>query len=115
LQRVEHLFSLKAECKLTAKSGSYGLHISPLREDGFTHASARLTWSVIVDDDLYVRDYTVRLPGGSKAVVKQLAGSNSLVGMRRDVTFEPGAGPIDDRIDAVCVGQGTAAVPTLIQ
>ena len=33
------------------------LHISPFREDGMTYGTPAWIWSVVVDDNLYVRAY----------------------------------------------------------
>ena len=33
------------------------LHISPFRKDGMTYGTPTWIWSVVVDDDLYVRAY----------------------------------------------------------
>jgi hypothetical protein len=33
------------------------LHVSPFREDGKTFGTPTWIWSVVVDDDLYVRAY----------------------------------------------------------
>jgi len=33
------------------------LHISPFREDGKTYGTPTWIWSVVLDDELYVRGY----------------------------------------------------------
>src|SRR3954451_10183747 len=75
------------------------LHISPLREDGTTYGTPTWTWSVAVDDALYVRAYNGRDSRWYQAAVRQKAGRITAAGMTKEVTFEPVEGPINDRID----------------
>jgi len=42
------------------------LHISPLREDGRTHGTCTWIWSVVVDDNFFVRSYSGRTGRGIK-------------------------------------------------
>jgi len=75
------------------------LHISPFREDGATYGTPTWIWSVRVDDSLYVRGYNGTDSRWYKAAVRQKAGRITAVGLKKEVTFKPVDGPINDRID----------------
>ena len=79
------------------------LHISPFREDGTTYGTPTWIWSVVVDDALYVRAYNGQNSRWYRAAVNQGAGRITAAGMRREVSFEPVDGainePINDRVD----------------
>jgi hypothetical protein len=75
------------------------LHISPFREDGVTYGTPTWIWSVVVDDDLYVRAYNGQDSRWYRAAMRQKAGRITAAGMTREVAFEPVEGPINDRID----------------
>jgi hypothetical protein len=75
------------------------LHISLFREDGTTYGTPTWTWSVAVDDGLYVRAYNGQNSRWYKAAVRQQAGRIAAAGMTKEVTFEPVDGPINDLID----------------
>lgn len=75
------------------------LHISPFREDGVTYGTPTWIWSVVVGDDLYVRAYNGKNSRWYQAAMRQKAGRITAAGMKKEVTFEPVAGPISDRID----------------
>jgi hypothetical protein len=75
------------------------IHISPIREDSQTYGTPTWMWSVIVDGDLYVRDYNGRQARWHQAALAQRAGRIRAAGMTKDVVFEPADGPINDRID----------------
>ena len=75
------------------------LHIAPFREDGKTYGTPTWIWSVAVDGELYVRAYNGQNSSWYKAAVRQRAGRITAAGVTRDVSFEPIAGSIDDRID----------------
>lgn len=64
------------------------LHISPFREDGVTYGTPTWIWSVVVDDELFVRVYNGQNSSWYKAAVNQIAGRITAVGMTREVTFE---------------------------
>jgi hypothetical protein len=64
------------------------LHIAPVREDGGTY-----------DGDLYVRAYNGPSSRWYQAALRQKAGRIIAAGMTTEVTFEPVAGAINDRID----------------
>lgn len=75
------------------------LHIAPFREDGVTYGTLTWIWSVAVDGDLYVRAYNGQESRWYQAALRQKAGRITAAGMKKNVTFEPVAGPINDRID----------------
>ena len=75
------------------------LHVSPFREDGVTYGTPTWVWSVAVDDALYVRAYHGQSSRWYRAAVRQRAGRVTAAGMMKEVTFEPVAGPVNDRID----------------
>lgn len=88
---------IKDELRKIANSDD--LHISPFREDGKTYGTPTWIWSVVVDEDLFVRAYNGKNSGWYKAAMKQKSGRISAAGMTKAVTFEPVDGPINDRID----------------
>ena len=75
------------------------LHISPFREDGKTYGTPTWIWSVVLDDELYVRGYNGQNSSWYQAAVRQKAGRIIAAGMTKEVTFEPVNGAINDRID----------------
>ena len=75
------------------------LHISPFRDDGKTYGTPTWIWSVVVDDELYVRGYNGQKSSWYQAAVSQTAGRVIAAGITKEVTFEPVNGPINDRID----------------
>jgi hypothetical protein len=76
-----------------------GLHISPLREDGVTCRPPTWIWSVVVDNQLYVRAYSGQNSRWYCAAVRQKAGRITAGEIMKEVRFEPVQGPINDRID----------------
>ncbi|MBS4220752.1 DUF2255 family protein [Bacillus sp. FJAT-49711] len=56
-------------------------------------------WSVVVDEALYVRAYYGQNSRWYRAAVKQKAGRITVVGMTKEVNFEPINSPINDLID----------------
>lgn len=75
------------------------LHISPLRDDGKTCGTPTWIWSVVVDDELYVRAYNGQNSRWYQAALRQKAGRITAAGVTIDVAFEPADGPMNDRID----------------
>jgi hypothetical protein len=75
------------------------LHISPFREDGKAYGTPTWSWSVAVDDALYVRGYNGQKSDWYQAAIRQKAGRITAAGITKEVTFEPVSGPINDRID----------------
>lgn len=74
-------------------------HIAPFREDGETYGTPTWIWSVVVDDDLYVRAYNGTSSRWYEAAMREKAGRITAAGMTREVSFEPVSGPVNDRID----------------
>lgn len=75
------------------------LHIAPFREDGVTCGTPTWIWSVAVDGDLYVRAYNGPSSRWYQAALRQKAGRITAAGMTKEVSFEPVADAINDRID----------------
>jgi hypothetical protein len=75
------------------------LHVSPFREDGVTYGTPTWIWSVAVDDALYVRAYNGQSSRWYRAAVRQKAGRITAAGIRKEVSFEPVDGPINDLVD----------------
>jgi hypothetical protein len=75
------------------------LHVSPLREDGVTYGTPTWVWSVAVGDALYVRAYNGQNSSWYKAALRQKAGRIIAAGIRKEVTFEPVEGPVNNQID----------------
>jgi hypothetical protein len=76
------------------------LHVSPFREDGKTYGTPTWIWSVVVDDELYVRAYNGTSSRWYQAALKQKAGRITAAGMSNEVSFEPVRdSAMNDRID----------------
>jgi hypothetical protein len=76
------------------------LKISPFRDDGVTYGTPTWIWEVVVDGALYVRGYNGQRSRWYQAAIKRKAGRIVAAGMTKEVTFEPVAGSINERIDA---------------
>jgi len=76
------------------------LHIAPFREDGVTAGTPTWIWSVVVNGELYARAYNGTSSRWYQAASKQKAGQITSAGQTTDVSFEPVAGEINERIDA---------------
>jgi hypothetical protein len=75
------------------------LHISPLRDNGVTYGTPTWIWSVALGDSLYVRAYNGQNSSWYKAALRQKGGRITAAGIRKEVTFEPVEGSINDQID----------------
>ena len=75
------------------------LHISPFREDGVTFGTPTWIWSVVVEDELFVRAYNGRDSRWYQAALKQKAGKIIAAGMTKEVNYEPVEGEINVLID----------------
>lgn len=75
------------------------LHISPFREDGVTLGTPTWIWSVVVDNELYVRPYNGSSSRWYKAAMAQKAGRIIAAAITKEVGFEAVEGAINDRID----------------
>ena len=80
-------------------AGSDDLHISPFREGGVTYGTPTWIWSVVVDNNLYVRAYNGTNSSWYQAATKQKAGRIVAGGLTKEVAFETVEGQFDDRID----------------
>ena len=86
--------------RLRQIASSDDLHIAPFREDGVTSGTPTWIWSVVVDGELYVRAYNGTSSRWHHAASKQKAGQITSAGQTTEVSFEPVAGEINERIDA---------------
>jgi hypothetical protein len=75
------------------------LHISPFRGDGTTYGTPTWIWSVVVDDELFVRAYNGQNSSWYQSAIAQKAGRITAAGMTKEVSFEPVDGLINDRIN----------------
>ncbi|MEN2767603.1 DUF2255 family protein [Ornithinibacillus xuwenensis] len=75
------------------------LHISPFREDGITNGTPTWIWSVVVEDDLYVRAYNGQSSSWYNAALQQKAGRITIAGLTKEVAFEPANDSINETID----------------
>ena len=87
----------KDELRTIAESDD--LHISPFRDDGVTYGTPTWIWSVVVDNDVYVRGYSGQQSRWYQAAIKQKAGRIRTAGITKDVKFETVDGVLNDRID----------------
>lgn len=75
------------------------LHIAPFRDDEKTYGTLTWIWSVVVEDELYVRAYNGQNSRWYKAAIKQKAGRITAAGITKEVAFELAQGDLDARID----------------
>ncbi|WP_440135498.1 DUF2255 family protein [Chitinophaga sancti] len=75
------------------------LHVSPFREDGKTYGTPTWIWSVVVDNELYVRAYHGKASRWYNAAIQQKAGRIQVAGLIKEVSFEPVGDALNDRID----------------
>lgn len=87
----------KDEIRQIAETDDF--HIAPFREDGVTYGTPTWIWSVVVDDNLYVRAYNGTASKWYQAALSQKAGKIEAAGMVKKVRFEPVSGSINERID----------------
>lgn len=87
----------KDELRNIAKADD--LHISPFRDDGATYGTPTWVWSVVVDEDLFVRAYHGQDSRWYQAAMRQKAGRVAVAGIKKEVNFEPADDSISDRID----------------
>ncbi len=87
------------EEELKRIAGTDDLHISPFREDGATYGTPTWIWSVVVENELYVRPYNGTSSRWYKAAMTQNAGRITAAGITKDVRFDPLEGLMNDRID----------------
>ena len=77
------------------------LHIAPFREDATTYGTLTWIWSVVVDGSFYVRAYNGKLSCWYQVAMRQKAGRIIVVGMIKEVFFEPVEGSSNDRNDQI--------------
>ncbi|MFD1385829.1 DUF2255 family protein [Oceanobacillus oncorhynchi subsp. oncorhynchi] len=65
------------------------MYISPFYSDGKTSGTPTWIWSVVADNNLYVRAYNGQRSRWYQSAVEQKAGKIKLAGQEYDVTFEP--------------------------
>ncbi|MFS0615692.1 DUF2255 family protein [Lederbergia ruris] len=75
--------------QIDAFSKADDLHISPFYSDGKTPGTPTWIWSVVADNNLYVRAYNGQNSRWYKSAVQQKAGKIKLNGEEYNVTFEP--------------------------
>jgi len=74
-------------------------HIAPFRDDGVTYGTPTWIWSVMVDNNLYVRAYYGIKSRWYRAAIKQKVGKIEAAGMIKKVHFEAVTGSINEKID----------------
>lgn len=87
------------EATLSAIDTADDLKVSPLREDGVAYGTPTWIWCVVVDGDLYVRAYYGTGSRWYAAAAARPDGRIHAAGDMYDVTFEPAAADLTDRID----------------
>lgn len=85
--------------EITQISQKDDFHIAPFREDGVTYGTPTWIWSVMVDNQLFVRAYNGTNSRWYKSAIKQKAGKIEAAGMVKEVQFEVATGSINDKID----------------
>lgn len=85
--------------QLSKIAQSDDLYISPLREDGSTYGTPTWIWSVVVDNELYVRAYHGQKSTWYQAALRQQAGRISVAGMIFEVSFFRVSGSVNTSID----------------
>ena len=86
--------------ELTKIAKADDLHIAPFRDDDITYGTLTWTWSVAVDDALYVRGYNGQKSRWYQAALRQKAGRITAAGLTKEVSFGPVVDEkMNDRID----------------
>lgn len=80
-------------------SGTDDLHIAPFREDGKTYGTLTWIWSVVVNDELFVRAYNGQSSSWYKSAIDQKAGRITAAGMTKEVIFEKADDDLNNLID----------------
>lgn len=75
--------------QIAAFSKADDMYISPFYSDGKTPGTPTWIWSVVVDNDLYVRAYNGQKSRWYQSAVQQKAGKIKLAGEEYNVTFQP--------------------------
>ncbi|MEW9676093.1 DUF2255 family protein [Lentibacillus sp. L22] len=75
--------------QLAAFSQADDMYISPFYSDGKTPGTPTWIWSVVADNNLYVRAYNGQHSRWYQSAVQQKAGKIKLAGEEYNVTFQP--------------------------
>lgn len=77
------------------------MYVSPFYSDGETLGTPTWIWSVIVDNNLYVRAYNGQRSRWYQSAKEQMAGQIQLANQKFDVVFEPIArnNALDEKIN----------------
>lgn len=87
--------------ELQAIATSDDFHIAPFRADGTTLGTLTWIWSVVVDDNVFVRAYNGTASRWYQSARSQGAGRITAGGIEKDVSFTPiDDAELNDRIDA---------------
>lgn len=65
------------------------LHISPFREDGKTYGTPTWIWSVVVENELYVRAYNGKSSRWYQAALREKAGRITAAAMTKKSLSSP--------------------------
>ncbi len=84
---------------LAELAGSDDLHISPFRDDGTTYGTPTWIWSVVVDEQLYVRAYNGTKSRWYQAAMSQRAGRIRGAGATHEVIFEAGTNEVTSKVN----------------
>ncbi len=97
-------------------SSTDDFHISPYRDDGTTPGTPTWIWSVVIDDDVYVRAYNGTASRWHRSAMTQRAGRIRAGGIDAEVAFSPVDGEINGRIDAAYAEKyaGSPYLPPMI-
>ncbi len=87
--------------ELHAIASTDDFHIAPFRADGTTLGTLTWIWSVVVDDNVYVRAYNGTASRWYQSARSQRAGRITAGGLEKDVCFSFVAdAELNNRIDA---------------
>lgn len=78
------------------------MHVSPFYADGKTYGTPTWIWSVVVDDNLYVRAYNGQNSRWYKSAMTQKAGKIRIAGQEFETEYLDAAGDsaLDQKINA---------------
>ncbi|HJE96126.1 MAG TPA: DUF2255 family protein [Ligilactobacillus acidipiscis] len=78
------------------------MHVSPFYDDGKTYGTPTWIWSVVVDNNLYVRAYNGQNSRWYQSAMKQKAGKIRLAGKEFETEYSDAAGNVelDQKINA---------------
>ncbi|MDF2443833.1 MAG: hypothetical protein JWR01_2036 [Subtercola sp.] len=101
---------------LTSIGTGDDLHISPFRADGTTYGTPTWIWSVVIDNDLYVRAYNGTNGRWYTSAIEQKAGRIRAADATHEVTFEKGDPSVNDAVDAAYLAKyhGSPYLPPMV-